>query len=30
VNTLGLNSSNVYNLELPFYGAYNKTKEPVG
>lgn len=30
VSTLGLKPSNVYSLELPFYGTHNKAKKPVG
>jgi hypothetical protein len=29
VNALGLNSSNVYSLDLPFYGTRNKSKMAV-
>lgn len=29
VGTLGLNSSNVYSLELPFYNPNGKSKRPV-
>jgi hypothetical protein len=30
VSTLGINPSNVYSLDLPFYGTHFKAKKPVG